>query len=67
MLYDWWKREIKFLMNIDIWHQGESLCRFLREKQEEDSDVLFLDTELLTTNELRWDYYKRRIWKTWKL
>ena len=48
MLYDYAEQN-KIQMDIDIWHRGESLCRFLREK-EQISDVLFLDIELLTTN-----------------
>jgi DNA-binding LytR/AlgR family response regulator len=48
MLYDYGK-ENKLQMNIDIWYQGESLCRFLRENKK-ILDVLFLDIELLTTN-----------------
>lgn len=48
MLYDYGK-EHKIQMNIDIWYQGESLCRFLRENKK-ILDVLFLDIELLTTN-----------------
>lgn len=48
MLYDYEKQN-KVQMNIDIWYRGESLCRFLREK-EQILDVLFLDIELLTTN-----------------
>ena len=48
MLYDYGKEQ-KIQMNIDIWYKGESLCRFLREK-EQILDVLFLDIELLTTN-----------------
>ena len=47
MLYDYGK-ENKLQMNIDIWYQGESLCRFLRENKK-ILDVLFLDIELLTT------------------
>ena len=34
MLYDYGK-ENKLQMNIDIWYQGESLCRFLERKQED--------------------------------
>ena len=48
MLYDYAEQN-KIQMDIDIWHRGESLCRFLREK-EQIPDVLFLDIELLTTN-----------------
>ena len=48
MLYDYAEQN-KIQMDIDIWYRGESLCRFLREK-EQISDVLFLDIELLTTN-----------------
>ena len=48
MLYDYGK-EHRIQMNIDIWYQGESLCRFLRENKK-ILDVLFLDIELLTTN-----------------
>ena len=48
LLYDYGK-EHKIQMNIDIWYQGESLCRFLRENKK-ILDVLFLDIELLTTN-----------------
>ena len=48
MLYDYAKQN-KIQMDIDIWYRGESLCRFLREK-EQILDVLFLDIELLTTN-----------------
>ena len=48
MLYDYGK-EHKIQMNIDIWYQGESLCRFLRENKK-ILDMLFLDIELLTTN-----------------
>ena len=33
MLYDYGK-EHKIQMNIDIWYQGESLCRFLRENKK---------------------------------
>ena len=33
MLYDYGK-ENKLQMNIDIWYQGESLCRFLRENKK---------------------------------
>ena len=55
MLGNWKKcfmimeKSIKIQMNIDIWYQGESLCRFLRENKK-ILDVLFLDIELLTTN-----------------
>lgn len=48
MLYDYAEQN-KIQIDIDIWYRGESLCRFLREK-EQIPDVLFLDIELLTTN-----------------
>ena len=33
MLYDYAEQN-KIQMDIDIWHRGESLCRFLREKEQ---------------------------------
>ena len=40
---------VGYTVKGDIWYQGESLCRFLRENKK-ILDVLFLDIELLTTN-----------------
>lgn len=40
MLYDYAEQN-KIQIDIDIWYRGESLCRFLREK-EQIPDVLFL-------------------------
>lgn len=65
MLYDYGK-ENKLQMNIDIWYQGESLCRFLRENKK-ILDVLFLDIELLTTNGIEVGRFIRENRKTWKL
>ena len=33
MLYDYAEQN-KIQMDIDIWHRGESLCRFLRERAD---------------------------------
>ena len=33
MLYDYAEQN-KIQMDIDIWYRGESLCRFLREKEQ---------------------------------
>ena len=37
MLYDYAEQN-KIQMDIDIWHRGESLCRFLREKEQISED-----------------------------
>ena len=38
MLYDYAEQN-KIQMDIDIWHRGESLCRFLREKEQENMET----------------------------